>query len=59
MLDFVQFSGLVFKQTIGNTVGTNCTRVFTDLFLHAYEAYREYREKNIIPYLKFNLPLYR
>ena len=35
---FIHFSGLVFQQTIGIPMGTNCGQLFTDLFLHAYKA---------------------
>ena len=35
---FVQFGGLVFKQTIGIPMGTNCAQLLSDLFLHANEA---------------------
>ena len=39
MLDYVVlFSGRVFQQTIGVPVGTNCTPLLADLFLHAHEA---------------------
>jgi hypothetical protein len=35
---FVQFSGLVFQQTISIPLGTNCVPLLADLFLHANEA---------------------
>ena len=35
---FVQFSGLVFQQTISIAMGTNCVPLLADLFLHANEA---------------------
>ena len=35
---FVQFGGLVFQQTIGIPMGTNCAPLLADLFLHSYEA---------------------
>ena len=35
---FVQFGGLLFHQTICNTVGTNCVPMPAGLFLHSYEA---------------------
>jgi hypothetical protein len=35
---FVQFSGLVFQQTISIPMGTNCVPLLADLFLHANEA---------------------
>jgi hypothetical protein len=35
---FVLFGGLVFQQTIGIPMGTNCGPLFTDMFLHAYET---------------------
>jgi len=36
---FVLFGGLVFQQTIGVPMGTNCAPLLADLFLHAYDAY--------------------
>lgn len=35
---FVTFGGLVFQQTIGIPMGTNCAPLLADLFLHSYEA---------------------
>jgi hypothetical protein len=35
---FILFGGLVFQQTIGIPMGTNCGPLLTDMFLHAYEA---------------------
>ena len=35
---FVQCGGLVFQQTIGIPMGTNCAPLLADLFLHSYEA---------------------
>jgi len=35
---FVLFGGLVFQQTIGVPMGTNCAPLLADLFLHAYDA---------------------
>ena len=34
----VQLSGLVFQQTFGIPIGTNCAPLLADLFLHAYET---------------------
>ena len=36
---FVIFGGLVFQQTVGIPMGTNCTPLLVDLFLYSYEAY--------------------
>ncbi len=43
MLDFlidilVLFCGRVFRQTVGISMGTNCTPLLADLFLDAYET---------------------
>ena len=35
---FVEFGGLVFQQTIGIPMGTNCAPLLADLFLYSYEA---------------------
>ena len=35
---FVLFCGRVFQQTVGISMGTNCTPLLADLFLDAYEA---------------------
>jgi len=35
---FVQFGGMVFQQTIGILVGTNCAPLLTDLLPHDYEV---------------------
>ena len=35
---FVEFGGLIFQQTIGIPMGTNCAPLLADLFLHSYEA---------------------
>ena len=35
---FVTFEGRVFQQTTGISMGTNCTSLLADLFLHYYEA---------------------
>ena len=35
---FVTFGGLVFQQSIGIPMGTNCAPLLADLFLHSYEA---------------------
>jgi hypothetical protein len=35
---FVQFGGLVFQQTIGIPISTNCAPLLADLFLHSYKA---------------------
>lgn len=35
---FVQFGGLVFQQTIGIPMGTNCAPLLADLFPRSYEA---------------------
>ena len=34
---FVEFGGLIFQQTIGITIGTNCAPLLADLFLYSYE----------------------
>ena len=35
---FVVFGGIVFQQTIGIPMGTNCAPLLADLFLYSYEA---------------------
>ena len=35
---FVEFGGLIFQQTVGIPMGTNCAPLLADLFLHSYEA---------------------
>ena len=35
---FMEFGGRIFRQTIGIPMGTNCTSLFSDLFLYSYEA---------------------
>ena len=35
---FVMFGDIVFQQTIGIPMGTNCAPLLADLFLHSYEA---------------------
>ena len=35
---FVQFRGLVFKQTIGIPMGTYCSPFLAELFLYSFEA---------------------
>ena len=35
---FVEFGGLVFQQTIGIPMGTDCAPLLADLFLYSYEA---------------------
>ena len=35
---FVVFGGMVFQQTIGIPMGTNCAPLLADLFLYSYEA---------------------
>ena len=35
---FVEFGGLIFQQTIGIPMGTNCAPLLADLFLYSYEA---------------------
>ena len=35
---FVQYGGLVFQQTVGIPMGTNCAPLLADLFLHSYEV---------------------
>ena len=35
---FVEFGGLIFQQTVGIPVGTNCAPLLVDLFLYSYEA---------------------
>ena len=35
---FVKFGGHLFRQVIGNAVGTNCAHLLADLFLYSYES---------------------
>ena len=35
---FVEFGGLIFQQTVGIPMGTNCAPLLADLFLYSYEA---------------------
>jgi hypothetical protein len=35
---FVLFGGLVFQQTVGIHMGTNCAPLLADLFLYSYET---------------------
>ena len=35
---FVVFAGKVVQQIIGISIGTNCTPLLADIFLHSYEA---------------------
>ena len=35
---FVEFGGLMFQQTVGIPMGTNCAPLLADLFLYSYEA---------------------
>ena len=35
---YVEFAGVIFHQTIGNPMGTNCAPLLADLFLYTYEA---------------------
>ena len=35
---FVEFGGLVYQQTVGIPMGTNCAPLLADLFLYSYEA---------------------
>ena len=34
---FVQFGGRLFRQTVGDPMGTNCASLLADLFLYSYE----------------------
>ena len=34
---FVQFAGRLFRQLIGDLMGTNCAPLLADLFLYSYE----------------------
>jgi len=34
---FIEFGGRIFQQTVGILMGTNCTLLLADLFLHSYE----------------------
>ena len=33
---FVEFGGLIFQQTVGIPIETNCVPLLADLFLHSY-----------------------
>ena len=35
---FIKFAGMVFRQTVGIPMGTNCAPLLADLFLYSYEA---------------------
>ena len=35
---YVEFGGVIFQQTIGIPMGTNCAPLLADLFLYTYEA---------------------
>jgi len=35
---FAMFSGRVFQQTVGISMGTNCAPLLANLFLYSYEA---------------------
>jgi len=34
---FIEFGGLIFQQTVGILVGTNCAPLLANLFLHSYK----------------------
>ena len=38
---YVEYSGLIFQQTVGIQMGKNCAPLLTDLFLYGFEAERE------------------
>ncbi len=37
-IEFVEFGGHVYQQTIGIPMGTNCAPLLADLFLYSYET---------------------